>query len=89
MDNIAEGFERDGRKKFIQFLYIAKGSCGEVRSRLARTLDVGYIGGETYIQCKEKCLSESTSIANLISYLKNTSFNRIKAKQSETKKLEI
>lgn len=89
MDNIAEGFERDGRKEFIQFLYIAKGSCGEVRSRLARTLDVGYIGGETYIQCKEKCLSESTSIANLISYLKNTSFNGIKAKQSGTKKLEI
>lgn len=43
MNNIAEGFERRSNKDLKNFLYIAKGSCGEVRSMLIIALELEYI----------------------------------------------
>ena len=48
ISNIAEGFERGTKAEFLNFLYIAKGSAGEVRAQLYVGLDVGYLNIETF-----------------------------------------
>ena len=70
MDNIAEGYERDGNKKFKNFLYIAKRSCGEVRSQIIRASDVGFIDNETYTKLYNDCISLNKSIAAFIKSLR-------------------
>ena len=48
ISNISEGFERGTKQEFINYLYIAKGSAGEVRAQLYVALDVGYLNIETF-----------------------------------------
>ena len=69
-DNIAEGFERQGNKEFVQFLYIAKGSCGEFRAQINRAYDAELIDKETYLQMYNDSKKLGAGILNFIKSIK-------------------
>ena len=82
MDNIAEGFERDGSREFLPFLAISKGSLGEVRSQLYRAFDRKILNEKELTEFQIKCSELATKIANFMRYLNQTSFRGNKFKHN-------
>lgn len=72
MSNIAEGFERGSDKDFIRFLYMAKGSAGEVRSQLYTATDLGYLEKERTNEIIGLVQAVSRRISGFIKYLRSS-----------------
>jgi four helix bundle protein len=87
MSNIAEGFERSGNQEFAQFLYVAKGSCGEVRSQLYVAVDQGYFSANESDDLFVSLKRLSSRIGSLINYLKRSGMKG--AKYNGSKHLTI
>ena len=69
MNNIAEGFERKSNNEFKYFLYIAKGSCGEVCSMLILAKELNKITNSDAIELEALSEEISKMISGLIKTL--------------------
>jgi four helix bundle protein len=70
MNNVAEGYERGSNKDFAKFLFIARGSCGEVRSMLYVAMDQHYIAEDEFERISAQCRQCSAATWGLIKAVK-------------------
>lgn len=77
MANIAEGFERGSTQEFIRFLYIARGSAGEVRSHLYVARDLEYIEQPSFERIQKQAISVSRVIYSFIRSLESSKIKAI------------
>jgi len=81
MDNIAEGFDRDGNREFHNFLSISKGSTGELKSQVYRSYDKSLITESQQNELLELCDIQKNKIGAFMYYLRKTEFKGQKFKK--------
>jgi four helix bundle protein len=86
MSNIAEGFERGTKQEFLNYLYIAKGSCGEVRAQLYVMLDSGYLNTETFKYLNGLAVECSRLLSSFIQKVKLSTHAGLQYKAEKTER---
>lgn len=69
--NIAEGFERESQKEFVNFLSYAKGSCGELRTQIYIGMEIGYIEKKRGLRWLKEANEISSMLSGLIKARRN------------------
>ena len=72
MSNIAEGFERGSKRDFIRFLYMARGSAGEIRSHLYVAKDLDYITQVDFDELENQAVVLSKSLFRFIQHCESS-----------------
>lgn len=88
LSNIAEGFERGTNIELIQFLYIARGSCAEVRAQLYVALDAGFVERSTFNRLTDHAEAVSSMLYRFIESVKSSRFKGSKFKRTPDPELE-
>src|SRR3989338_4210192 len=85
LSNIAEGFERGTKQELLNYLYIAKGSAGEVRAQLYVALDAGYLNIETFKYLNSLAVECSRLLQSFVTKVKISQFQGLQYKHEKRK----